>query len=121
LGGHHGPKPWHERYQQCPYGQRDDARGNQRAFRSEAVHQRARWSLHENTRDPSDRERQPNALFVPRKAGEVNRKEWPDPRLNVGQKKIQPVQTAEGSPGRCLGIPSFRGVAVSIRRGNQFS
>ena len=69
-------------------------------FGSEAVNQRARRRLHENSGDPADCEREPNALFVPLVAGEVNREEWPDPRLNVGEEKIQPVQALERSGGR---------------------
>ena len=57
LGRHHGPKGRHERNQQRPYRQGDDPRGNQRAFGSEAVHQRARRGLRQNSGDPADGER----------------------------------------------------------------
>jgi hypothetical protein len=40
--------------------------------------------------DPADREREPDALFVPLVACEVDREEWSDSRLNVGEKEIQP-------------------------------
>jgi hypothetical protein len=58
------------------------------------VNQRSRWRLHENSCDPTDREREADALFVPPVASKVNREEWSDSRLHVGKEKIQPVQTA---------------------------
>ena len=38
--------------------------------------------------DPAGHERDPDALFVPPIASEVNREEWSDSRLNVGEEEI---------------------------------
>ena len=53
-----------------------------------------------------------HALLVPPVSGEVDGEEWSDSRLNIGEKKIQPVQTMERSGGRHSGIASFRCVRV---------
>ena len=56
------------------------------------VNQCARRSLRENTCDPTDRERKPDAFLVPPPvAGNINREEWSDSRLDVLEEKIQPV------------------------------
>ena len=84
----------------APAASATNPRRNQRALRPRPVDQRARRRLHEDSRDPPDGERKSDALFVPLVAGEVNREEWSDSRLNVGEKKIQPVQTTERWGGR---------------------
>jgi hypothetical protein len=41
--------------------------------------------------------READALLVPLVAGEVDREEWSDSGLDVGEKKVQPVQPAQRS------------------------
>ena len=33
-------------------------------------------------------------------AGQVNRKEWPHPRLHVGKQEVEPIEAAQRSPRR---------------------
>ena len=100
MSRHHGTKGWHERNQQRPYRQRDDPRGNQGAFGSQVIDQRAPRRLRENSCDPADREREPDALLVPSIASEVNRDERPHPRLHVGEKEIEPIEATQRPLGR---------------------
>jgi hypothetical protein len=51
------------------------------------VNQRTRRGLGQDSGDPADRERKPDALFVPLVASEVDREEWSDSGLDVGEKK----------------------------------
>ena len=54
--------------------------------------------LGQDAGDSADREREADALFVPLVASEVDREERSDSRLDVGEEKIQPVQTAQRLP-----------------------
>jgi hypothetical protein len=74
--------------QQRPYRKCNDPRGNQSAFGSQAVDQGARRGLSQDPGDPAGHERDPDALFVPPIASEVNREEWSDSRLDVGEEEI---------------------------------
>ena len=71
-----------------------------RAFGSQVIDQRARRRLRENSCDPADRKREPDALFVPSIASEVNRDERPHPRLHVGEEEIEPIESTQRPPGR---------------------
>jgi len=64
------------------------------------IDQRARRRLRENSCDPADREREPDALFVPMVASEVYRDERPHPRLHVGEEEIEPIEATQRSPRR---------------------
>ncbi len=112
LGPHHGPKGRYQRNQQCAHGQGDDPCGNERAFGSETVNQRARRSLRQDSGDSANGQRDSHALLVPPVSGEVDGEEGSDSRLDVGEKEIQPVQTAERSGGRRFDILCFRCVGV---------
>jgi hypothetical protein len=74
---------------------------------SQAVDQSARWRLGQDSGDSADGESDSHALLVPPISREVDREEWSDSGLDVGEEKIQPVQTAERSGGRRFGIPFF--------------
>jgi hypothetical protein len=43
--------------------------------------------LGQDSGNPADRKRKPDALFIPLVPGEVDREEWSDSGLNVGEKK----------------------------------
>ena len=73
-------------------------------FGSQAVHQRTGRRLHENSSDSANSEGEPDALFVPLVSSQVDRDEWPDSGLNVGEKKIKRVQTPQRSDGRRVPI-----------------
>ena len=60
--------------------------------------ERASRGLRENSCDPADREREPDALFVPFVASKVNGEERPHPRLHVGQEEIEPIEAKQRSP-----------------------
>jgi hypothetical protein len=74
---------------------------------SQAVDQSARRRLGQDSGDSADGESDSHALLVPPISREVDREEWSDSGLDVGEEKIQPVQTAERSGGRRFGIPFF--------------
>jgi hypothetical protein len=112
LGRHHGPEGRQLRNQQRPHRQCDDPRGNQRAFESEVIDQRARRGLGQDSGDPTDGESDSHTLLVPPISREVDGEEWSDSRLDVGEKEIQPVQTTERSGGRRFGIPVLRCLQV---------
>jgi len=97
LGRNDGPKVWQQRDQQRPGSQGKDAGGDQGAFGSKAIHQRASRSLGEDAGDSAHGESQSNTLFVPLIARKIDGKERTDSSLDVGEKEIQPVETAQSS------------------------
>jgi len=100
LSAHDGPERRKQSDQQCSRCQRGHGHTDQRSLRSEEVNERASRGLRENSCDPADREREPDPLFVPLVAGEVNSEEGPHPRLHVGQEEIEPIETSQRSPRR---------------------
>ena len=100
LSAHDGPERRKQCDQQRPRGQRGHGHTDQRSLRSEEVNERASRRLRENSCDPTDGEREPDALFVPLVASEVNREERPHSRLHVGEKEIEPVEATQRSPRR---------------------
>lgn len=51
-----------------------------------------------STNAPANGESESHALLVPPESREVDREEWSDSGLDVGEEEIQPVQTEQGSP-----------------------
>ena len=100
MGRQHRPEGRSDPDQQRPRCQRDDPNGNQRTFGSQPVNQSTRRSLGQDSSDPAKGKNESHALFIPPISGQENRKEWPDSRLDIGEKKIQPVQTEQGLPRR---------------------
>jgi hypothetical protein len=68
------------------------------------------WGLGHDAGDPTNGESDSHALLVPPISCQVDREEWSDSRLNVREKKIQPIQTAQRSDGRRFGPSFFRSV-----------
>ena len=68
-----------------------------------AVHQSARRGLGKDSGNSANGQSNPDTLLIPPISCEVDREEWSDSRLDVSEKEIQPVQTAQRSPrrGRC--------------------
>jgi hypothetical protein len=52
--------------------------------------------MHDGTGNATSGENDSNALFIPPIACKEDCEKWPDPCLDIGKKKIQPVQTAQG-------------------------
>ena len=100
LGRHHRPKGWHDCDQQRPHRQCDDAGGDQRSLRPQPVDQRARRRLGEDSGDSANGESESYALLVPPLSRQESRQKWSDSRLHVGEKKVQPIQTAQRSRRR---------------------
>jgi hypothetical protein len=61
----------------------------------ETVYDCAGRRLGQNSGNRADSEGNAHALLVPPSAGEVNRQEWSDAGLDVGQQEVQPIQTAQ--------------------------
>jgi hypothetical protein len=62
--------------------------------------ERASRRLSENSCDPANREREPDTLFIPLVASEVNREKRPYPRLHVGEEEIEPIEARQRSRRR---------------------
>jgi hypothetical protein len=59
------------------------------------INQGACGCLGYDSGDSAHGERESHAFFVPPIAGKIDREEWPDSRLNVSEKEIQPVQPSK--------------------------
>ena len=102
LGAHNGPERWEQCDQQRSHSKRDHGHTDQRPLRSEEVNEPASRRLREDSCDRADREREPDAFFVPIVPSEVNRKERPDARLHVSKKEIEPIEATQRLPRRGL-------------------
>ena len=77
---------------------REHGHAEERPLRPKCVDEPACRRLGEDPCDAADGKSEPNALFVPLVAGEVDREERPDPRLDVGEQKIQRIEATQRSP-----------------------
>src|ERR1700689_2542688 len=117
LGRHYGPERWREGNQYSACGQRDDCTGDQRALRMQAVDQSTSRGLGQNSGNSANSESDSDALLVPAISRQVNCEERADPRLDVGEEEIQPVQSAQRARGRRVSPGSHRRFMVTLKPG----
>jgi len=61
------------------------------------VDQGPRRGLGENPGDAANRHGNPDDFPIPLVASQIDREEWPDPRLDVGEEEVQAVQATQRS------------------------
>jgi hypothetical protein len=86
------PERREERNEQRTRRQRDNGSGDQRPLGPNAVDQSAGWRLRDDAGDPANRQRKPDALFIPLIGSQINSQKRPDARLHVSEKKVEPVE-----------------------------
>jgi hypothetical protein len=75
------------------------------------VGERAARDLRRHRRQPADRERKPDVLFRPAEIGQVECEERAEAQLNIGEKKICPIEPPPAAI-RYFPIAKFSPVAM---------
>ena len=122
LRHHHRPEGWETRDHQRAARKYSDTSGNQRPLGPELIHQRPGGSLRDDTRDSAHHQRKADEFLIPMVAREVDRQERTDAGLDVGQEKVEPIETAQGRWGRLFSDDlvlhgQFKPASFPARRG----
>src|SRR5262249_29628569 len=75
-------------------GNEREPRRRQCSLPTHRVGERAAWDLRRHRRQPTDGERKPDVLFRPAEIGQVECEERAEAQLNIGEKKIRPIESA---------------------------
>jgi hypothetical protein len=73
----------------------DNPARNECALAPQTVNQRTGGSLGDDSGDSANGQGYPHILLVPFVSRQIDGNKWPNPRLNIREEKIQPIQTTK--------------------------